>query len=222
MHQSVIDALPGFFKQYEGKVNFMYLDLKGLVTVGLGHLCDPVDQALKLEFGPKGGGGAVGGGEVTAEFNTVKARTDLKGQGSAAFDAITHLQLSDNGIATMAREDAASIEKYLTTNPAAKPYYANFRSWPADAQLGILGIAWGVMPIPNFGWHDFPVACRDENWLTAAKQCRISSPIAAGRNEAHELMFMNAAAVKSNKDDYTELVWPLRRGTTVLGEGNLW
>ena len=88
MHQSVKTALPGFLKEYEGKVNFMYLDVKGLVTVGIGHLIDPVDMALKLEFGPKGGGGgAVSAGEITAEWQTVKSRKDLISQGGAAFGA---------------------------------------------------------------------------------------------------------------------------------------
>ena len=58
MHASVKNALSNFLKQYEGKVNFMYLDVKGLVTVGIGHLIDPVNMALKLEFGQKGGGPA--------------------------------------------------------------------------------------------------------------------------------------------------------------------
>ena len=61
MHQSVKTALSGFLKQYEGKVHFMYLDMKGLVTVGIGQLIDPVDRALKLEFGHAGGGAASAG-----------------------------------------------------------------------------------------------------------------------------------------------------------------
>ena len=43
MHPSATAALPGFLKQYEGKVNFMYLDKKGLVTMGIGHLIDPIN-----------------------------------------------------------------------------------------------------------------------------------------------------------------------------------
>ena len=68
MHQSVQNALHDFLKQYEGKVNFMYLDVKGLVTVGIGHLIDPVHMALKLEFRTKGGNSPVSGGEVQSDF----------------------------------------------------------------------------------------------------------------------------------------------------------
>jgi hypothetical protein len=223
MHQSVITALPDFLKQYEGKVNFMYLDVKGLVTIGIGHLIDPVSMALKLEFGSKGGGGPVSGAEVTAEWQTVKARKDLIGQGSAAFGAITKLQLTDNGIKSMVNDDAKSIENYIKTNASAARFYSNWDNWPADAQLGFLGVAWGGIPLPQFGWHKFPEACRLEDWDTAAVECKINSPIAAGRNEAHKLMFLNAAAVKANSDPIQLLCWPNRQGRTVPpDEGNLW
>ena len=215
MHQSVINALPAFLTQFEGKVNFMYLDVKGLVTIGVGHLIDPVNMALKLEFGPKGGNGRVSGGEVTAEWQNVKSRRDLISKGAAAFDAITTLALTENGIKKMVTDDANAIENYIKTNGSAQKFYADFDNWPADAQLGFMGVAWGGIPIPQFGWHKFPEACRVADWDTAAVQSKITSAIAAGRNEAHKLMFMNAAAVKSNGDNITQLCWPNRQGRTV-------
>ncbi len=217
MHQSVIDALPGFLEQYEGKVNFMYLDVKGLVTVGVGHLIDPVHMALKLEFGPKGGGGPVSAAEVTAEWQKIKARKDIVNKGGEAFGAITSLVLTDKGIKKMVLDDANAIENYIKTNGSAQKFYADFNNWPADAQLGFMGVAWGGIPIPQFGWHKFPEACRVADWDTAAIESKISSAIAAGRNEAHKLMFMNAAAAKANGDDITQLSWPNRRGRTVVG-----
>jgi hypothetical protein len=213
MHQSVISALPDFLKQYEGKVNFMYLDVKGLVTIGIGNLIDPVNMATKYEYSTKSGGIA-GAGEVIAEWNVVKARRDLISRGASAFDGITRLQLSDNGISKMVKEHAGAIENYIKTNGSAKQFYGNWDNWPADAQLGFMGVAWGGIPLPQFGWHKFPKACQDEDWDTAAVECKINSAIASGRNEAHKLMFMNAAAVASNGDDVTELSWPNRRGRT--------
>ncbi|MEQ1764829.1 MAG: hypothetical protein ABL984_16995 [Pyrinomonadaceae bacterium] len=214
MHQSVKNALHDFLKAYEGKVNFMYLDVKGLVTVGIGHLIDPVNMAHKHEFRPKGGGGAVSAGAVTAEWQTVKARKDLIPKGGAAFASVTTLELSDNGIKSMVTSSAAAIENYIKTNPSASKFYSNFDNWPADAQLAFMGVAWGGIPIPQFGWHKFPEACRVEDWAKAAAECTITSPIAAGRNEAHKTMFLNAAAVKSNGDDITQLSWPNRHGKT--------
>ncbi len=213
MHPSVAMALPGFLKQFEGKVNFMYLDKRGLVTIGVGHLIDPVGQALKLEFQYKGGGVA-SQGDIITDWNTVKASKELINKGGKAFDKVTQLMLTDAGISQMIDQHAAAIESYIKTNASARVYFSNFDRWPADAQLGFIGLAWGIIPIPQFGWHAFPKACQAEDWLTAAKECKISSPLAAGRNEAHQLMFMNAAAVKANGENITELAWPIRRGTT--------
>jgi hypothetical protein len=212
MHQSVIMALPDFLKQFEGKVNFMYLDVKGLVTIGIGNLIDPINMALKYEFSPKGGSGVASSGEVTAEWQTVKARKDLINAGSSAFNNITRLQLSDRGIKSMVLDGAAAIENYIKTNASARTFYGNFDNWPADAQLGFMGVAWGGIPLPQFGWHKFPDACKDEDWDAASVECKINSPLAAGRNEAHQLMFMNAAAIKSNGEDIKMLSWPIRRG----------
>jgi hypothetical protein len=216
MHQSVKTALSPFLKLYEGKVNFMYLDKKGLVTVGVGHLIDPVNKALELEFGHDGGG-AASAGEITAEWQTVKSRKDLIDTGSKAFKAITKLMLTDKGIEEMVKASAEAIENYIKTNASAQKFYANFDRWPADAQLGFMGVAWGGIPLPQFKWYKFPEACRLEDWDTAAKECKISSPIAAGRNEAHELMFLNAANARHNGDDITQLFWPNRRGTPMGG-----
>lgn len=215
MHASAKNALYDFLKQYEGKVNFMYLDVKGLVTVGVGHLIDPIHQALKLEFRKKGGNSPVSAGEVQAEWQYVKSRKDLMMKGGEAYGAITTLELSDNGIKAMVQSHAAGIENYIKTNPAASKFYGDFDKWPADAQLGFMGVAWGGIPIPQFGWHKFPEACRVQDWDKAAAECKITSPIAAGRNEAHKTMFLNAAAVKWNGDSITELSWPARRGKTV-------
>ena len=141
-------------------------------------------------------------------------------KGSAAFDAITRLQLTDKGITTMVNSSAQAIETYITTNASAQKFYSNFANWPADAQLGFMDVAWGGIPLPQFGWHKFPEACKNEDWDTAAKECTITSAIAAGRNEAHKTMFLNAAAVKSNGDPISQVYWPNRQGRTV--QGNVW
>jgi hypothetical protein len=215
MHASVKTALYDFLKQYEGKVNFMYLDVKGLVTVGVGHLIDPVNQALKLEFRRKGGNSPVSAGEITTEWQTVKSKRELIPKGGEAFAAVTSLELSDNGIKLMVASHANGIEEYIKKNASASKFYADFDNWPADAQLAFMGVAWGGIPIPQFGWHKFPEACRVQDWDIAAAECKITSPIAAGRNDAHKMMFLNAAAVQSNGDDITQLAWPNRRGKTV-------
>lgn len=206
MHPMVKAKLANFLKQFEGRHNHMYLDVKGLVTIGVGHLIDPVQEALKLKFRTKGGS-AAGPAEVKKEWATVKSRRDLIKKGGKAFAAITNLELSDSGISKMLDIHAGQVEKYFKTNPAATKYYGKFDSWPADAQMALLGIAWGIMPLPQFGWKKFPEACRQEDWKTASKECRIKDA-PDGRNRAHKLMFENAAHVKADGGDVKQLHWP--------------
>lgn len=208
MHASVRAKLSGFLKEYEGKVGFMYLAKNAAVTVGIGHEIDPISRAKGVKFQFKGQPGSDGSGAFEAEWALVKSRKDLINKGAAAFDAITKLELSDAGIEALVVRASNSIEDYIKTNAAARKFYADFDSWPADAQLGFMGVAWGGIPLPQFGWHKFPEACRTQDWATAAKECKITSPIAAGRNEAHQRMFNNAAKVISNKSDITILHWP--------------
>jgi hypothetical protein len=208
MHPQASAKLSGFLKDYEGKVGFMYLDKKGLVTVGIGHLIDPISYASGIKFQFKGQPGSDGSGAFQAEWQMVKSRKDLIDKGAAAFDAITKLELSDAGIEALVVKAAKGIEHYIRTNPSALKFYADYDKWPADAQLGFMGVAWGGIPLPQFGWHKFPEACRKQDWATAAKECKITSPIAAGRNEAHQKMFNNAAQVLANGSDIRELHWP--------------
>jgi GH24 family phage-related lysozyme (muramidase) len=220
MHPSVNAKLSSFLKSYEGKVGFMYLDAKGLVTVGIGHLIDPISYAKGIKFQFKGQPGSDGSGAFQAEWQMVKSRQDLKDKGAAAFAPITTLELSDAGIEALVVKAAKSIEDYIKTNASARRFYADFDHWPADAQLGFLGVAWGGIPLPQFGWHKFPEACRTQDWATAAKECKITSPIAVGRNEAHQRMFQNAAQAKANGDDIRVLNWPatLLQKVDIIGE----
>ncbi len=207
MHSSVMPKLKELLKEYEGKINHMYLDKKGLVTVGVGHKIDPIQDALKMQFRTKGGGSIVSEAEIQAEWHTVKARKDLINT-VGEFAKITRLELSDKGIEAMIERHARAIETYIKTNAAARKFYANFDNWPADAQLGFLGLAWGGVPLPQFGWHKFPAACKAEDWLTAAKESRIKTNIPEGRNRAHKLAFENAAKVKADGHDIKTIYWP--------------
>jgi GH24 family phage-related lysozyme (muramidase) len=50
MHASAQAAWQTFITGHEGNVAHMYLDTKGLVTIGIGNLIDPISLALTLPF----------------------------------------------------------------------------------------------------------------------------------------------------------------------------
>jgi len=194
----------------------MYLDKKGLVSVGIGFLLETPDKAAKFDFKFRGGGPA-GPAAIRAEWATVKASIDLIDKGAPAFAAITKLVLTDKGIEQLARMYMSGFDSHVKTNSAAKMYFGDFDNWPADAQMGLLGICWGIMPIPANGWHEFPKACRNRDWARAAAECRIKGA-PDGRNRGHKLMFENAAFVEKHKLPSAMLFWPARAGDLSVSE----
>ena len=78
MKQSVRDAFVDFTAALEGVVPWMYLDVKGLVTVAIGNLIDPVAAALSLPFVRKGTTTRATKGEILDVKNTVNAMVDRR------------------------------------------------------------------------------------------------------------------------------------------------
>ena len=50
MRAAVRTSFRAFNAKYEGTVNFMYVDVKNLVTIGVGNLIDPISLAVNLPF----------------------------------------------------------------------------------------------------------------------------------------------------------------------------
>src|SRR5579864_2009540 len=101
---SVQSSFPAFSAEFEGRVPHMYLDIKGLVTVGVGNLADPIEvaQALPFRFKNRPGIDAPGSfatpDQIAAEWHTLKNDPSLEIRGFKACEPITRLELSDDSI----------------------------------------------------------------------------------------------------------------------------
>lgn len=207
MYQSVQDAFMSFSTQFEGKVNYMYLDIKGLVTIGIGNLIDPVDLALNLPFVHKSDGSSASQDEIRNEWNTLKAQPDLAQKGYQACAPLTSLMLTDDSIAQLV---TAKLNQFATTLKATSEF-SDMDSWPADAQLGLLSMAWAMGPGFGPSWPKFRAACAAHDWAAAAANCRMNetgNPGLKPRNDADVLLFTNAAAVQASGLDFSVLHWP--------------
>jgi hypothetical protein len=205
MHASAQSAWQSFITKDEGNIPYMYLDTKLLVTVGIGNLIDPVSQALTLPFQYKANnsvgapaGRAATRQEIEKEWLSLKqhpAKTTLARTGHASCARLTSLELS---VATRQRlfdRVTSEHENQLTT------YFPDFSKWPADAQLGLMAMAWGLGKYFPAKWPKFTDACKREDFDTAATESRISS-WRAERNESSVLFFSNAARVVKNPSAY--------------------
>jgi hypothetical protein len=194
MYPSVRQQFAAFSKQFEGRMPTMYLDTHAppLVTVAVGNLIDPLSEALKLPFQWKGLNQPryATAQEIAAEWNRVKSRVDLAHSPSSIWNTVTTLFLDDAGIDALIHQRLDANETILEKRVA----FANYKTWPADAQLGLHSMAWAMGP--GFQFPSFEQSCLKLDFANAAAQCHMAdanNPGLTPRNRANYRLFMNAA-----------------------------
>ena len=88
--------------------------------------------------------------------------------------------------------------------------FADFDNFPADAQLGLLSMSWGMGSMFNFPKFQGFVEAGD--WNSAAAECRFQPDTGTitTRNDRDQQLFGNAAAVIDQGLDPDALVCPAR------------
>ncbi len=204
MLPSVQSSFRAFNTRFEGFIPYMYLDIKGLVTVAVGNLVDPVELAQALPFQFKQGPGIAAPGspatpdQIAAEWQTLKNDPSLATKGYTACRPITQLELSDDSVDSLILDRLTRNESFLKGQPS----FQEFDSWPADAQLGLLSMAWAMGPAGPGQFPHFSAACQRLDFNAAAAQCKMNeagNPGLVPRNQANFTLFSNAAIVIAAK-----------------------
>jgi GH24 family phage-related lysozyme (muramidase) len=197
---AVQSGFPAFSAKFEGRVSYMYLDVKGLVTVGVGNLVDPVSAAQTLPFRFKNRPGITAPGspatsdQIAQEWQRLKSDPGLAIKTYQACDPITQLELSDDAIDALILSRLTQNESFLKR----QQWFQGFDNWPADAQLGLLSMAWAMGPAGPGAFPNFRAACQKLDFATAAAQCKMNeagNPGLIPRNQANVTLFSNAAIV---------------------------
>lgn len=205
MYQSVRDSWHAYSTPLEGRVLHMYLDILGLVTCGVGNLIDPVSEALKLPWKKLIGGEFASPDEIRSAWQALKSRQDLAHRSAGNALAVTGLVLTDADVDALVASRLASNEAFLTKELPA------FESFPADAQLGILSMAWAVGAGFTAKFPTFTRAVLAQDWFAAQASCKIreeGNPGVVPRNAANRVCFGNAAIVAGAGMDRSRLWWP--------------
>ena len=176
------------FGPLEGVIPWLYLDIKGLVTVAIGNLVDPIDYALPLPFvRPDNTSASVD--EIRAAWCHVKALTRLAHQGHRAAERETQLRLTTAGIEQVVTAKLGEMWGELSKR------FPEIATWPESAALATLSMAWACGPHFRFGALES--ALRAKNFTLAAASCQISEAGNAGivpRNRANRQLYLDAAA----------------------------
>lgn len=190
-----------FNNPFEGYLNYLYLDSKGYATTGMGNLTDSHAAMLALPWRYTSGALA-SPGDVIAEFDRIKSHTELAGHGGGAFERYTVLHLDDSAVASLIAGKLGEMENTL------RGYFSNFANLPADAQMGLLSMAWamGAAFAPKFPKFTRALNAMVPDFNTAAVESRMSD--ALPRNDANRTLFQNAAVVVAKNLDPTRLYYP--------------
>lgn len=139
----------------------------------------------------------------------------------SAFGAITTLQLGDDAINTLVLSKLDQNESALKNVSE----FSGYDGWPADAQLGLLSMAWAMGPNFAPGFPSFRAACFAATsaaasgdlqgaataWSQAADQSHMddsANPGLTPRNDADHILFTNAGKVILQGLDPSILQYP--------------
>lgn len=202
MRESARKAMIAYNEPLEGSVPFMYLDQLGLVTTAIGVLVDPIGLVYGLPFKDPDTGLQASANDIALDWSRVKLRQDLKMRGGMAYKNIARLRLDKRGI------EQVTFRKLDTMLRSLRSRFPEWDTWPADAQLGIVSLAWACGPAFRFPKLATHLANRD--WAAAEGEISIARDHGTinKRNEWQKLCMRNAAAVEAAGADPDVLHWP--------------
>lgn len=215
MNPSVEAVWMPFNSDLEGVFRSPYLDINGDVTVAIGCLCDPLHRALTLPW--KIEGRPATQEEIARDWQALKSRPNLAEWRADKQAVLTSIRLDDDDVTALVRRRLQANYDYLRTHLMPR-----IDSFPADAQLGILSVAWGIGAAFDRARPPRPqlvLACNAEDWVAAKVHARLResrNPGVVLRNRRQELCFDNAATIREHGLNPQWLWYPNRARDTDL------
>jgi len=203
MKPAVRGSFIAFTEKFEGKCSWMYLDSIGLVTTGRGNLIDPISAALGLPWKQTSGGNFGADAtqdQIVAEWTRVKGLQVMAKGGGYAFSKVTTLRLHPDDVDALTFGKADEMWARLLVR------FPGLDTWPCDAQLGVLSMAWAMGPMFDFPHFLFAANLDDEpDFVKMSVECVMTKPpVPVARNAANVQLFLNA----SKAADPDTLYWP--------------
>jgi GH24 family phage-related lysozyme (muramidase) len=179
------DEVLSDFENWEGKISHMYLDTKGLVTVGVGKMLPDTAAAQELDFVRRADGGAASADEIAADFNAVSAQA--AGRLAATYKKYTNLDLPDEAIGDLLKTVVEGFENDL------EQCYAGYDNYPLSAKRALLDMIYNLGLDGLLKFKKMKASVEAGDWTTAAAQCHRNGPSEARNNWTRDL-FLDAAS----------------------------
>ena len=184
----VRDGWCDWTRRFEDDIPWMYLDVRGLVTTGLGCLLVDDAAAVGLPWAHSDGTPATDA-MVRAEWWAVKAMPP--GLTAAHYRVPGCLTLLQDAI------DALALQRLEANAVAVAAQLPELAGWPAEVQRLCMSHAWALGAEWPKTWPHLVAALRAGNWSAAADECRISevgNPGVRARNDAVQALLRGLVA----------------------------
>lgn len=207
MKQSVLANIKGFLKQYEGELNYLYPDTKGLPTTGTGNLIATPSEAMKFPWKLSNGSPA-SPQDIQNEYQSIKDHPERWPNGGGNYKKFATLFLDQSTLDKLFQQKLSQDESFIKSN-----IFQNWDSLPADAQMGIISMEWGLGSTLG-AFEKFRQAIRAGNFEEAAAQSHITGwdkffgSAKESRNDADKNLFLNAAEVVKSGANPEVLYYP--------------
>jgi len=179
------DKIRDDLKADEGCIQHMYLDTRGYVTVGVGHLVRNSEAAKKLRFICRDSGADATPEQIESDYRSVKRQPPAKV--ASFYKAATALDLPMTEIEALLNQQIDEFEAGIRAR------LQKYDQFPDDARKALLDMAFnlGIQGL----FKKFPkliAFAEQEDWEGCAKECRRIG-ISDARNLATKTMFENAS-----------------------------
>lgn len=184
-------------KSFEGAINHMYLDSKGFVTIGVGHLIPTPADVDKIMLYMNSTKKIATKLEKVAEYNLIKSKS--KNKWAPYYKEFTTMFMMDADIQKLYRNHVTSFYLELKSLYRNGNGYANFDSFPEEVQLALFDMVFnlGLTRLKNV-FLNFNKAIKDQNWLKAAQESR-RPDVQPERNQYVKSLLMTAHKRYSGK-----------------------
>lgn len=163
---------------FEGSIPHMYLDTRGLVTVGIGRMLPTPASALLIRFVHRHGQQAATPSEINAAYLAV--RGSIAGRPAAAYRDLTDLDLGPG------EADRLLTEALTAAEAGCGRLFGGWNHFPLPAQLALLDMVYNmgegraVTPAERqagqrehglYQFHRLRESAAREDWVAASREC---------------------------------------------------
>ncbi len=175
LSEQLISKVISATKLYEGEVPYMYLDSKGLVTVGVGFYMPTSDDATKFAFNKPDGSEATAA-EIVEDYAAVQ-QMDAN-RVASYYKRPEGLTMTEDAINSKLAEEIESFGGELAG------IYSDFDGLPDNVKQALFDMIFNLGATNlRKGWPSFNKALANQDWAEAAKQSHRRAPVSEARND---------------------------------------